>query len=123
MNNMFEIATKNKFRFPYKGSVTVEDLWDLSLEQLDSIFKVLNKKAKDSQEESLLSTKSNEDKMLDTQIEIVKYIVNIKKNEIAERLLEKERKEKNQRIMEIIADKEDKALHEMSIEDLRKMIQ
>ena len=61
--------------------------------------------------------------MLDTQIEIVKYIVNIKKNEIAERLLEKERKEKNQRIMEIIADKEDKALHEMSIEDLRKMIQ
>lgn len=123
MNNMFEIATKNKFRFPYKGSVTVEDLWDLSLEQLDSIFKVLNKKAKDSQEESLLSTKSNEDKMLDIQIEIVKYIVNIKKNEIAERLLEKERKEKNQRIMEIIADKEDKALHEMSIDDLRKMIQ
>lgn len=123
MNNMFEIATKNKFRFPYKGSVTVEDLWDLSLEQLDSIFKVLNKKAKDSQEESLLSTKSNEDKMLDTQIEIVKYIVGVKQNEAAERLLEKERKEKNQRIMEIIADKEDKELYEMSLEELRKMIQ
>lgn len=42
--NMFEIATKNKYRYPFnKGLITTEDLWNLSLKDLDNIFKVLNK--------------------------------------------------------------------------------
>ena len=30
--NVFEIATRKKYRFPFKGMITVEDLWDLSLQ-------------------------------------------------------------------------------------------
>ena len=41
--NIFEMATRNKYRFPYKGMISVEDLWDLNQTQLDSIYKALNK--------------------------------------------------------------------------------
>ena len=32
--NMFEVATRNKFRFPFKGLISVEDLWELSVDNL-----------------------------------------------------------------------------------------
>ena len=90
--NIFEVATRGKYRFPYKGQITVEDLWDLSVTQLDSIFKTLNAQYKQSKEESLLETKSKEDEVLDTQIAIVKHIVAVKQQEAANRLAEKERR-------------------------------
>lgn len=37
LTNIFEKATKEKYRFPFKGQVSVEDLWDLKLQDLDSI--------------------------------------------------------------------------------------
>ena len=66
--NMFEFAVRNKVRFPFKGLITVEDLWDLSVRELDNIFKTLNAQMKKSEEESLLATKSKEDETLSVQI-------------------------------------------------------
>ena len=63
--NIFEYAVRNKVRFPFKGMISVEDLWDLSLTNLDSIYKTLNKQIKQNDEESLLSTKTN----IDTELE------------------------------------------------------
>ena len=34
---LFEIATRKKYRFPYKGLISVEDLWDLSMRELVAI--------------------------------------------------------------------------------------
>lgn len=76
--NMFEIATRNKFRFPFKGVISTEDLWDLSVESLDNVFKTLNSEMKKTKEESLLSTKSKDDEVLELKIEIVKHIVAVK---------------------------------------------
>ena len=85
--NIFEYATRNKVRFPFKGMISVEDLWDLSLANLDSIYKTLNKQVKQSEEESLLSTKASVDTELEVQIAIVKHIVSVKltEKEAAER--------------------------------------
>jgi len=120
--NMFETATRCKFRFPFRGLVSVEDLWDLDVRYLDSIFKTLNAEAKEANEESLLATKSQEDEILNTKIEIVKYIVKVKLEEEAARLQARERKEKKQKIMEIVASKQDADLQNKSVEELQKMI-
>lgn len=119
---LFEIATKKKYRFPYKGIITVEDLWDLNVTALDQIYKNLNKRLKEMGEESLLKTKSTEETDIENMVEIVKHIVVVKEQEKTNRLAQKERDAKKQRIMSIISDKEDKALTELSTEELRKML-
>lgn len=120
--NIFEFATRNKVRFPFKGMISVEDLWDLSLTNLDSIYKILNKQVKQSEEESLLNTKANVDTELEVQIAIVKHIVSVKleEKEIAEKAFEK--KVQKQKIMSIIATKEDQELQNSSIDELKKML-
>lgn len=120
--NMFEVATRNKFRFPFKGLISVEDLWELSVDNLDTIFKSLNSEMKKTKEESLLSTKTREDEVLETKIEIVKYIVSVKLAEKEQREKTFLNKERNQKIMDIIAAKKDAELQNMSIEELEKML-
>lgn len=120
--NIFEYATRNAVRFPYKGSQSVEELWRLSLNELDSIYKTLNKQVKQSEEESLLSTKASVDTELEVQIAIVKHIVSVKlaEKEASEKAHTK--REQKQKIMSIIATKENEALQNSSIDDLRKML-
>lgn len=122
MSDMFEKAVKGKYRFPYKGQIAVEDLYDLPLGSLDTVFKTLNAEVKKTDEESLLQTKSEEDDILATKIEIVKYIFNEKLEEKKNRQETAERKEKKQKIMQIIATKQDEALRNASVEDLQKML-
>lgn len=124
MNNekIFEVATRNKTRFPFKGMISIEDLWDLSVQNLDLVFKTLNSQLKLSQEDSLLNQRTKHDEEIDIQIEIVKYIFDIKREEERVRLLAKEQKEKKQKIMEIIATKQDADLQNKSVDDLQKML-
>ena len=120
--NMFEVATRTKMRFPFKGMISVEDLWDLSVQNLDKVFKVLNSQRKEAQEESLLNVKSSEDEVLDTQIAIVKYIVGVKLEEQAARAKAAENREKKQKIMALMAKKDDEAMENMSKEELQKLL-
>lgn len=122
MEKMFEYATRNKVRFPFKGLISVEDLWDLTLANLDSIYKTLNKQVKQSEEESLLNTNTTVDKELDVQIAIVKHIVAVKLAEQEEREKASAKKAQKQKIMAIIASKQDEALQNCSVEDLQKML-
>lgn len=118
---MFIKASREKMRFSYKGVLTVEDLWDLSVTELDKIYKSLNAKAKETAEESLLS-ESTEDETLNTQIEIIKYIVSVKLDERDKAKKAKERKEQKEKIMSIIASKQDEDLQGKSIEELTKLL-
>lgn len=121
--NIFEYATRNKMRFPYKGMISVEDLWDMPLDALDELYQNLNarKKAKYA-EESLLKAKSKEDDVIDIQIDIIKHIVSVKLEEKEKREKEAENRAKRQKIMAIMAARDDKALEEASDEELRKML-
>ena len=120
--NIFEFAIINKLRFPFKGLISVEDLWDLNVRELDNIFKTLNAQVKKSQEESLLTTKSKEDEVLSVQIEIVKYIVETKLIEAEAIKQSRELKEKKQKIMELISAKQDEDLHNKSVDELQAML-
>jgi predicted nucleic acid binding AN1-type Zn finger protein len=122
IENKFEVATRNKVRFPFRGQISVEDLWDLNVQNLDSVFKTLNSQVKQAKEESLLNTKTKEDEALDLQIEIVKYIVQVKLEEDANRLKVKENREKKQKLYSILAAKQEADLQNKSTEELQKMI-
>lgn len=120
--NLFEMATRKKFRFPFKGMISVEDLWDLSVQNLDTVFKALNAEAKQVKEESLLATKSTEDAILDAKIEIVKHIVKVKLEEAEQRTKAAANREQARRIQELIANKQDAELQGKSVEELQAML-
>lgn len=120
--NIFEVAIRTKMRFPFKGLITVEDLWDLSVENLDTIFKTLNSRKKTVNEESLLDTKTKEDEALNTMIDIIKYIVGVKQEEDKARKEAKAKREQKQKIMEIMSTKQDEALQNKSLDELQKML-
>lgn len=120
--NLFEVATRNKMRFPFRGSLSVEDLWDLTPQNLDSIFKTLNSQLKQVEEDSLLNFKTEQDEVLDTKIEIVKHIVKIKLDEMNERAKAADKAARRQEIMEILSTKENEELHNKSPEELKEML-
>jgi hypothetical protein len=130
MNNaidtLFEMASQFKFRYPYKGMITTEDLWDLTPAQLDTVYKTLNKELNAAQEDGLIVTKSADEGVkaneLRNKLEIVKHIFTAKQQAVELRRIAAENATKKQRIMEIIAKKQDNALENMSEEDLLKML-
>ena len=121
---MFELATRRKLRFPYKGQISTEDLWDLVPKSLDSIFKLLNAKKKLESEESLLgeNTVSSKVSDLDLQLEIIRYVVRTKLDEADRAQREFLRSQQKQKIMGIIAGKQDEALASKSINELKKLL-
>lgn len=121
-NKMFEVAVRNKFRFPFKGVISVEDLWDLSVQQLDGIFKTLKSQEKKAQEESLLDTRTPEDEILTAKIEIIKYIVNTKLEEAKQAERAKEAHDQKQKILGILAEKQDEDLRNKTPEELIAML-
>jgi len=120
--NIFEVATRNGYRFQFKGMISVEDLWQLSSKELDSIYKTLNSELKKVQEESLLQVKTQQDQELDIKIEIVKYIFQVKQDEAEKQLQAKSVKEQKQKLMEIYASKKDEDLLKKSPEEIKAMI-
>lgn len=100
----------------------MEDLWDLSLQNLDTIYKALIKELKQEQEESLLSEKTKADTVLDEKISIIRYIVSVKLKEAEDKKNEKALKDQKQKILSIITDKEDSELKGKSIDELKNML-
>lgn len=122
ISTYFELATRAKIRFEHRGTITTEDLWDLSLNDLDKIFRALNKQVKTAQEESLLNTRSREDEILAIKIEIVKYIFETKQAEAALARGEAERKAQKQKLAAILAEKQEISLRNLTEEELQAMI-
>lgn len=120
--NLFEMATREKYRFPYRGMISVEDLWDLSMEQLDVIYRTLNKAKKANSEESLIEENAVDQKTAN-EINIVKYIFNYKKNEAEERRNAATKALKKRQLLEILAKKQNDSLNEKSEEEIQKMIE
>jgi len=83
---MFEKAAKQKLRFNFKGQCTTEDLWDLPLKDLASVFKDFNAQLKVQKEDSLMIAKTSEDKVLMLKIDIIRHIFGVKLQEAFEQL-------------------------------------
>ena len=125
MDSMFEQASRMKLRIgvPRVGQLAVEDLWDLSQEQLDAAYRELSKSKEALVEPGLLQRKTSV-KLDATELalELVKHVFTVRSAERDARLAAAERKEKREKLMALIAEKKDEGLKAASVEELQKQL-
>ena len=129
--NIFEQATRKKLRFETAvGLIAVEDLWDLPLSvsitssqkrktSLDEVAKELNKAIRESGEQSFVKEVSTVATTLQLQFDIVKHIIDVKLLERKAAAELREHKERQQKLMAIIEEKQDQELKGKSLEELK----
>lgn len=115
INQLFIEASRLKLRFDTSnnGKMTVEDLWDLPLQSrtrpsLDSIAIALNESIKTYGEQSFVS-KSTVPRAVTVAFEIVKYIIETRQKENADKLTEKANADRIKQLEGILAEKDAEA--------------
>lgn len=122
--NIFEQAVREKVRFSCgKGLATVEDLFDLTLEQLDKLAQGYYKRIKDGADISFIGKSTTEDALCKLQFDLVKHVIDVKLAERDAAKLARERKAQKQEILAIIADKKSEALKGKSLEELTALLE
>ncbi len=120
----FKLASQQKLRFQTnKGLLSTEQLWDLSLEDLDALAVSLETEHKESGKKSFLVKTSAKDKTAKLRFDVVMDVLNTKVEAEQAALAERERKANNEKIIGIIADKQDESLKGKSIKQLEAMLQ
>lgn len=126
---MFEKATKLKLRYDtVRGLITTEDLWDLSLTRgvvnLNDIAKGLSRKLKEAEEEDFVETSRPNPELaaLQLKFEIVKHVIGVKKAEQEEAAAARVKHEQKQKILEIMARKQDQKLEGMELGELEELL-
>ena len=112
-------------RFEYRGIITVEDLWDLSLNELDELFRSINGELKVQGGDGLIkdNTMTAHTKNLQLQADLVRFVFEDKTADANAAKAAAVLKEKKKRILEIIAKKQDDALADKSIGELTVMLE
>jgi len=120
---MYKQASQQRLRITTPvGSLSVEQVWDLSLAQLDALAVSLEEEYKTSNTKSFLAKKTAKNKLTKLKFDIVIDILNTKV-EAAEALSSAhENKAHNEKIERLIADKEDESLKGKSVAELKKML-
>jgi len=119
----FKQATKEKLRVQTnRGLLSTEQLWDLSLDELDTLAVSLEAEHKESGKKSFLVKKSVKDKTAKLRFDVVLEILNAKSDEAQAATEAKEIKEHNEKIITLIAEKQDESLKGKSIKQLEAML-
>lgn len=117
--DIYKEASVQKVRFPVgKGLCRVEDLHDLSLTQLDTTAKVVNKVLKLSGEESFISEVSKESASARLALDIIKDVIADKKAEKAKARNASANKAKREQLLALKAERQSASLKELSDADL-----
>lgn len=123
MNEILEAGLRRKLRFKAAGIVTIEDLYDLSPEKLNEMYLAERELQKQqSGTESLLDEPVEVNIEIDLRVEILRHITKLKVKERTDRKLAAVKREQKARILDLIAQKQDAALADKSIEELTKMV-
>jgi hypothetical protein len=131
--NIFEYATRNKIVFPSaRGNLNVEQLWDVPLRSkneskddfnLNSIAQGINKTVKAMSEENFVdNVRTASNIRSEMALEIVKHVIGVKKAEEDNAKKRADAKVEMDKLLTILAEKQDGKLSEMSEEDIYKRI-
>lgn len=122
---MYKEASRLKLRFQTsKGLLAVEQLWDLSLTELGNCIKSVKKvlKKNDDDELSFLEDNKVTDVENETRFAVLKDVYLTKKKESDDARNAAEIKAHNQKILGIIAEKQEANLRSMTVEELNALI-
>lgn len=122
---MFDKATRLKLRFnSNKGQLSVEQVWDLSLNALNEMAKGLSRelKAASVDDEDFIGNNTSVDSQLQLRFDIVKSIISTKLKERDDSLSAAEKREHNQAILELIKKKQQEELAGKSLEELQALL-
>lgn len=126
---MFEKAARLKLRFDTsKGPLSVEELWDLPLISdngkinLDDVARGLNNKLKSENNVSFVLKENKSDEITQLKFDIVRRIIEVRLLEEAAAKKARENKIQKQKLLQLIAEKQDESLKGKTIEELMKMI-
>lgn len=129
INNMFEYATRNKIRFTSaRGDLSVEQLWDVPLRSrdgfdLDAVAKMANKALKALTEESFVRTeRTPSHERAEVTMEVVKHVIQTKLDEEASAKKRADNRVEKEKLLRILAEKQDGRLSELSERELQKRI-
>jgi len=121
--NTFLIASKKKLRFiTNKGQLSVEDLWDLNLEALDTIAVQLDEKVQQSGKKSFigkLDKASADDKL---RFEVVKTIIETKMEEAEKAKTRASRRADREFLQRLLDQKKVQELEGLDIGEIQKRL-
>ncbi len=120
--NLFEEAVRLKVRFEYKGSLGAEDLWDLSLDELDSVYRKLSASAKKTEDSLLTTRKNKEDRLTELKLALVKHVFEAKQEESNLLKARAEKKLAKSKLMDVLERKQNSVLELKSPEEIQAMI-
>lgn len=119
----FKLASQQKLRYQTtKGLLSTEQLWDLSLDELDALAVSLETEHKLSGKKSFLIKTSVKDKTAKLRFDVVLDILNTKVEEMNAATQTAEIKEHNKKIIQLISEKQDQSLKGKSIKELEAML-
>ena len=119
----FKLASQQKLRFQTnKGLLSTEQLWDLSLNDLDSLAVTLDEEYGKSGQKSFLVKSSLKDKTTKLRFDIVLDVLNTKNEEQQAASEAREIREHNKKIVALIAEQEEEGLKKKSKKELEAML-
>lgn len=128
MENLFEVATRNKLRFESsKGPLSVEQVWDAPLTSrsgfsLDDIAKQAKRELDALSEESFVEQVSPLKSVAVLKLEVVKHIITVKLAEKEAASKRAERAELRQQLTQALAQKQSEVIKNMSPEEIQKRL-
>lgn len=130
MSDMYKFAAQNRLRFPsVRGDLTVEQLFQLPLKaqngaDLDSVARAISNQLKSVSEESFVEDPTSDPKKtaLVMSLDVVKDVIATKQAENRAALARQNRTIERNKILDAISAKQDKALTESSLDDLKKKL-
>lgn len=128
---MYKIASRKKLRIQTnRGMLSVEQLWDLSKEDIGELAKSIRKRINDqkgvtgdSELDFLKPSAQTEETIDELTFRILKDIYQTKQAEEDKAHRRAAARENNRKILELIAKKQDQELENKSIEELEAMLQ
>jgi organic radical activating enzyme len=120
---LFEKASRMKLRFQLKGNISVEELWDLSKEELDTYASSLFEQMEKSTKHSLLKKKDAKNSLITLKYDIVKHIIETKLIEEEESAIAIIKKQEKEKLLALLVKKQEEKLAILTEEEIQKKLE